>query len=96
MTVLADMPLQARLNKLPRNMSRPAALAAGLCICASVERTCADYKAMGRLTDEVRFSVRQAGINAMDNIWYECISDRTRASFNYDRNVYYTACGWPE
>lgn len=96
MKVLPDLPAQARLSKLPRTMSRATAIAAGACICAAAETASNEYAGDDPVTRERRLASRGTAIWAMDNLWYECLSEKARAAFGYDRSQFYKACGWPE
>jgi hypothetical protein len=42
------------------------------------------------------FNVRGTGCYAMDNIWYDVLSNKVKEAFNFDRESYFKACGWPE
>lgn len=41
-----------------------------------------------------RHSIRGTVIIIMDNLWYNVFDDRIKASFNYNKDLFYKESGW--
>lgn len=74
------------------------AIAVGTAICKAVLKE-QDNVSGNR---ERVWSARGVGIYALDNLWYDVIPNKVKASFVagngaiYSREQFYKDCGWPE
>ncbi len=42
------------------------------------------------------YAARGTGAYAMDNLWYDVLTNKVKEQFNHDRNEFMKACNWPE
>lgn len=74
-------------------MGASAAQAAGTAICQAAQRATQENSGPD---NALRHTGRGVCIYAMDNIWYGAMTDAAKAKFNYDKDAFYTKCGWPD
>lgn len=77
----------------PRTMGYAAAIAAGQAICAAAVKAGVEYPGPD---NKQRYAARGVCIQALDNLWYDHVSDKARAKMAYSNAEFFKLCGWPE
>lgn len=71
-----------------------AAVTAGTAICNAAKR--ATEQNPGAENASSRHAARGTCIYAIDNLWYDGMTEAAKQKYNYDRDAFYKACGWPD
>lgn len=70
------------------------ALKIGSAICDAVRRETAYIERCERPYN-VTAHARGVGLYAMESLFYDVLPDSTRAQFDYKKDEFFIACGWP-
>ncbi len=81
---------RAALQSKP-NVGYRAAVSAGLAICDAARRVGEEC-----LGDDSRTMARVACLYALDNLWYDRMTNAAKEKFNFDRQALLKLCGWPD
>jgi hypothetical protein len=57
-----------------------------------VARRCSEDN---RAADNLRHACRGTIIYALDNLWYDVLSNKVKESFGHNKDKFYEECGWP-
>lgn len=69
------------------------AIAVGSAICNAAKRSSDENTGPD---NKARYEARGACVYALDNIWYDVLSNKVKEQFEYDSRKWYAACGWPD
>ena len=74
-------------------LTRKDAIAVGKAIVAGLKTEEARPELQGA-DNHRRYAARGATIHALDNIWYDVLTNQVKDAFDYNKELFYAACEW--